>query len=136
MCKTIKQKVSFKAPPEIVYGLLIDSKKHTSMTGEMANISNQIGGHFSAYNGDITGINVDLLPSKRIVQAWRGERFPEGIFSMASFFLAPNKVGGTELILTHRGVPKELISGIEMKWKEFYWDKMKKYIALQDLSKK
>lgn len=131
MCKTIKQKVKFKASPEIVYELLADSKKHQAVTGEKAIISNKIGGNFSAYDGYITGVNVDLLPAKRIVQAWRGSDFPEGIYSMAAFVLVPTKDGGTELTLTHRGVPKNLIPGIEKGWKEFYWDKMKDYISLK-----
>ncbi|HMV44839.1 MAG TPA: SRPBCC domain-containing protein [Leptospiraceae bacterium] len=129
MCKTIKQKVKFKASPEVIYALLANSKKHSAFTGEKAMISNKIGGNFSAYDGYITGVNVDLLPSKRIVQAWRGSDFPEGIFSMAAFVLVSTKEGGTELTLTHRGVPKNLIPSIEKGWKEFYWDKMKDYLA-------
>ena len=66
---------------------------------------------------------------KRIVQAWRASDFPPGIFSMAAFVLSPTKDGGTELVLTHRGVPKELIPGIEKGWREYYWDKMKEFIS-------
>lgn len=128
MCKTIKQKVKFKASPEYVYSLLADSKKHEAVTGAKATISNKIGGNFSAYDGYITGVNVDLLPGKRIVQAWRGEDFPDGIFSIASFLLVLTKDGGTELTLTHRGVPKNLIPEIEKGWKEHYWDKMNSFI--------
>lgn len=128
MCKTIKQKVSFKASPQKVYDALAKSKTHSSFTGERASISRQVGGKFSAYSGYISGINVDLKPGKRIVQAWRASDFPEGIFSMASFTLSPKK-GGTELVLTHRGVPKELIPGIEKGWREFYWERMKRYFA-------
>ena len=130
MCKTIKQKVKFKASPKVIYELIADSKKHAAVTGDKATISSKIGGSFSVYNGYISGVNVDLLPGKRIVQAWRGSDFPEGIFSMAAFVLAPTEDGGTELTLMHRGVPKQLIPGIEKGWKEHYWDKMKNYILL------
>lgn len=129
MCKTIKQKVKFKARPKEVYQLLIDSKKHAAFTRHKAVISTKIGGTFSTYNGYIKGINVDFLPNKRIVQAWRGADFPPGIFSMATFNLLPTKNGGTELTLTHRGVPKELIPGIEKGWRDYYWAKMKKYLG-------
>lgn len=129
MCKTIKQKVKFKADPQTVYNLLVDSKKHTQVTGEKAVIGKKAGSSFSAYSGYIEGINVDLVPGKRIVQAWRGSDFPKGIYSMASFFLTPTKNGGTELVLVHRGVPKNLIPGIEKGWREFYWDKMKEFLA-------
>src|SRR4249920_2487657 len=129
MCKTIKQKVKFRASAKVVYQLLADSKLHSTFSGLKANISRKVGGAFSAYSGYITGINVDLHPGKRIVQAWRAKDFPVGIFSMATFNLAETRDGGTELVLTHRGVPKDLIPGIEKGWREFYWEKMKQYLA-------
>jgi activator of HSP90 ATPase len=125
MCKTIKQKVKFKAPPETIYDLLADSQKHTAFTGAEAIIDTKAGGKFSTYSGHIQGINVELVPGKRIVQAWREDVFPEGIYSMATFNLNPTPSGGTELILTHRGVPADLIPKVEIEWRENYWAKMK-----------
>lgn len=129
MCKTIKQKVKFKAPPAIVYDLLADSKKRSAVTGRNANISREVGGTFSTDGSDVSGVNVDLVPGRRIVQAWRHRRFPEGIFSMAAVTLSPTADGGTELVLTHRGVPKELIPETEQAWREQYWARMKAYLA-------
>ena len=39
MCKTIKQRVKFKASPAILYELLADSSKHSAVTGREAIIS-------------------------------------------------------------------------------------------------
>jgi hypothetical protein len=47
MCKTIKQRVRFKADPATVYDLLADSRKHSAITGRRASISRKIGGTFS-----------------------------------------------------------------------------------------
>lgn len=109
MCKTIKQKVKFKAKPADVYDLLVDSK-------------DKVGGKFRAMTG--SGINVDLAHGKRVVRAWRDPDYPEGIFSMAAFTLKPVPTG-TELTLTHRGVPKELIPRTEERWRERYWEPMR-----------
>ena len=128
MCKTIKQKVKFKAAPATVYELLADSKKHSEVTGKKASISRKIGGPFSAGANRSSGINVDLVPGKRIVQAWRDTRFPDGIFSMAAFALSETSDGGTELVLTHRGVPKALIPDTEEAWRDLYWKRMKAYL--------
>lgn len=128
MCKTIKQRVKFKAPPATVYEILADSSKHSAVTGRKANISPKIGGTFSAAGNEVSGVNVDLVPGKRIVQAWRHRKFPEGIFSMAAVTLAPTPDGGTELVLTHRGVPKDLIPETEQAWREQYWSRMKAYL--------
>jgi len=128
MCKTIKQRVKFKADPATIYDLLADSRKHAAITGKPASISTKIGGTFSIGDRDVTGVNVDLVPGVRIVQAWRHRRFPEGIFSMAAVTLKPTADGGTELVLTHRGVPKDLIPETEQTWREQYWQRMKSYI--------
>lgn len=95
MCKTIKQKVSFKAPPKEIYDLLTESKKYEAVTGKKAQIGKSAGDKFSVYGGQATGIMVELVRNKRIVQAWRGHSFPEGIFSMATINLKPTPRGGT-----------------------------------------
>ena len=128
MCKTIKQRVKFKAPPATLYDLLADSRKHAEVTGRKATISRKIGGTFSVSGNDVTGVNVDLVPARRIVQAWRHRRFPEGIFSMAAVTLKPTPDGGTELVLTHRGVPKDLIPETERNWRDQYWSRIKAYL--------
>jgi activator of HSP90 ATPase len=85
MCKTIKQKVTFKAPPDVIYNLLTESKEYAAITGKKAVIGKKAGDKFSVYGGQATGIIVELVRNKRIVEAWRGHSFPEGIFSMATF---------------------------------------------------
>lgn len=129
MCKTIKHRVKFKASPATVYDLLADSKKHAAVTGSKAAISRKIGGTFATRGHEVSGLNVDLVPGRRIVQAWRHRRFPEGIYSMAAVTLAPTPDGGTELVLTHRGVPKDLIPETERAWRDLYWSGIKAYLA-------
>jgi len=132
MCKTIKQRVKLKADPATVYELLADSRKHSALTGKRASISTKVGGPFSigedAVESDVTGINVDLVRGRRIVQAWRHRRFPEGIFSMVAVTLKPTPDGGTELVLVHRGVPKDLIPETEQAWRDQYWHRMKAFL--------
>ncbi len=128
MCKTIKQRVKFNADPATIYDLLADSRKHSALTGRRAVISAKIGGAFSTGESDVTGINVDLVPGRRIVQAWRHRRFPEGIFSMAAITLTPTADGGTELVLVHRGVPKDLIPETEDAWRDQVWSRIKAHL--------
>jgi len=125
MCKTIKHKVRFKAPPATIYELLANSRRRTAITGRKAVMSGEAGGKFSTDAGQVTGVNVDLMPGRRLVQAWRRKDFPEGIYSMAAITLAPTPGGGTELVLTHRGVPKHLLDQIEDYWRLVYWAPMR-----------
>ena len=47
---------------------------------------------------------------------------------MATFNLKPTAKNGTELVLIHRGVPKEMIPSIEAGWRKYNWDKIKSYL--------
>ncbi len=51
---------------------------------------------------------------------------------MVAVTLTPTTDGGTELVLTHRGVPKELIPETELAWREQYWSRIKAYLAEAD----
>src|SRR5262249_35467624 len=46
--KTLRQTVTFEASPLHVYDMLMDSKKHRSVSGEPAKISQRLGGPFKA----------------------------------------------------------------------------------------
>lgn len=129
MCKTLKLKARFAAPPRAVYDALADSAQRSAMSGRAATISPDIGGAFTTDDGAVRGINVELVPGQRIVQAWRHADFPEGAYSMAAFVLTPTPNGGTDLVLTHRGVPKALLDRTEAAWKDETWAPMKRYLA-------
>jgi activator of HSP90 ATPase len=122
--KTIKQTIDFKLPPSEIYGLLMDSEKHSAITGSEAEISNEVGGKIWAYDGYITGENIELVPDKKIVQKWRGSDWPEGHFSKATFKLDKTKEG-TKLTFTQTSVPEEVFEDVAQGWYEFYWDPMK-----------
>lgn len=122
--KTIKQTVQFKAEPEEVYEALMDPKKHASFTGGKAAISRKVGGEFSVWDGYAEGVNIELIPHKRIVQSWRASDWPEGIYSTVKFEFTRIK-GGTRMSFTQSGVPEEFIRDIKQGWKDFYWAPMK-----------
>ncbi len=86
----------------------------------------QVGHPFRV--GEGTGIVVDLAPAERVVRAWREPDYPEGVFSMAAVTLRPVD-SGTELKLTHRGVPKSLIPRTEERWRQDFWLPMKRKLA-------
>jgi len=122
--RTIRQSVTIKANPHEVYETLMDSRKHTKFTGAKARMSRRVDGNFSAYGGYIQGINLDLVPDKRIVQTWRGSDWPKGHYSVATFSLKIIK-GGTRLTFTQTGVPDREFKDISQGWRDHYWRPMK-----------
>ena len=83
--KTIRQTVTFKATPMEVYDMIMDSKRHQSLSGEKAKISKKVGGKFTAWGSHITGLNLVLKPGERIVQAWRATGWWPDYYSIAIF---------------------------------------------------
>src|SRR5256885_3098716 len=96
MCKTIKQRVKFKAPPATIYDLLADSRKHTALTGRKATISRKIGGTVSTGGGGGAGVTAGLPPGRANLRGWRPPPLPQGDFSVAAGTLEPDPVGGAE----------------------------------------
>lgn len=127
MAKVIKQKVIFKTTPHEIYEMLMDSKKHAEFTEAEAKISRKVGGKFTTYDGYSEGVNVELVPDKKIVQKWRASDWPAGHYSLATFVLSKNK-NGTVLNFTQKDVPDNQYNSIKQGWIEFYWDKMKDFL--------
>jgi len=124
MSKLIRQMVTFTASPHAVYEALMDSHKHARFTQGAAKISRKVGGAISAYDGYISGSNLELTPDAKIVQAWRGSDWPEGHMSKVTFRLAP-VTGGTQLSFTHSNVPDNEVESIRQGWIDNYWVPMK-----------
>jgi activator of HSP90 ATPase len=101
--KTIRQSATFKASPHAVYEMLMDSRKHAKFTREKASVSRKIGGKFTAYAGYISGVNLDLVPGKKIVQSWRGSDWPDGHYSKVTFSLKKSKNRDTTYFQAERG---------------------------------
>ncbi len=100
MSKPIHQEIDFKANPKHIYEALMNDKEHGEFTGRPAKISRDVGGAFSCHGGHVVGRNVELVPNKRIVQAWRIGDWDDGVYSIVRFELK-EQGSETRLILDH-----------------------------------
>ena len=109
--RTIRQQVTFKASPHELYELLMDEKKHGQFTQSRTTISRNVGGKISSGDGYIDGINLELVPDKKIVQSWRGSDWMEGHYSKATWEFTPI-ASGTRMTFTQSGVPDDQYEAI------------------------
>jgi activator of HSP90 ATPase len=107
--------------------MLMDSRKHSKFTGAKASISRKVGGKFSAYGKYIQGINLELVPARRIVQSWRGSDWPKGHHSKVTFSLKKVE-NGTRLTIRQSGLPEKYYKDINQGWRDFYWKPMKEML--------
>ena len=127
--KAIEQTVTIKASPHDVYEALMDSEKHSQFTGAPANISRDIGGSFTAYDGALSGTTLELIPDTKIVQSWRGsdEGWTPGHYSQVTFDLEEID-GETRLNFVQTGVPEASYEDINQGWLTYYWPKLKAFL--------
>ncbi|HLD75668.1 MAG TPA: SRPBCC domain-containing protein [Candidatus Norongarragalinales archaeon] len=127
---TLKQTVEFEGVrPRDVYDDFLSSRGHSEMTGGDAKMSGKVGGKFTAWDGYIWGTNKELVPGKKIVQAWRTSEFPEDAEdSILKIELSATKTG-TKLALTHSNIPDGQEKSYGPGWKENYWTPMKAYFS-------
>ena len=122
--KTIEPSVTFNASPHDVYEALMDSEKHSRFSGAKADISREVGGAFTAYDGALSGTILELVPDEKIVQTWRGsdDGWAPGHYSTATFSLEAID-GGTRLTFVQTGVPEQSLEQISQGWQTFYCPK-------------
>lgn len=120
----IHQDVTIDASPAAVYAVLTNSADFAKMTGgRAADISKEVGGAVSLFGGDIRARNVELVPGKRVVQAWRSQAWPEGVYSIVKFELVPDG-GRTRLSFDQAGHPSDAQKMLEGGWSKMYWEPM------------
>jgi uncharacterized protein YndB with AHSA1/START domain len=125
----IHQEVDIKGAPQAVYEILTNAGKFSEMTGgRSAEIAAEEGGAVSLFGGDIQARNVELVPGKRVVQAWRSGAWPEGVYSIVRFELE-DAGGGTKLTFDQSGYPDDAHDMLSGGWSMMYWEPMNEMLG-------
>ena len=126
---SLHQEVSLEATPARVYDALMSAKAFHAFTTLEAAIDPKPGGAFSLFDGQIVGRNIELIPSRRIVQAWRATAdFPPGVYSLVKIELTP-RGSQTALVLDHTGFPEGHYDHLYAGWGPHYWTPLRKFLA-------
>ena len=128
MAAAIHQEVSLPGSPTRVYGALLDARQFGDVTGRSAEIAAEEGAQFTLFGGAISGRNVELVPNKRVVQAWRSNDWEDGRYSLVRFELQP-EVNGTKLVFDHTGYPDAAHDMLDGGWHQMYWEPLRKYLG-------
>lgn len=138
--EAIHQEPVFKANPKRIYEALTDAKQFqkiqllgatisaSELEAKPAEISREEGGTFNLFGGYIVGRQLELVPTERIVEAWREKTWAPGIFSIVRFELKEQGTG-TKLIFDHTGFPAGAGEHLAIGWKTNYWDPMEKMLG-------
>ena len=117
------------AGPERIYAAWLDAKEHGAFTGAPAMVEAWVGGRFTAHDGYLHGITLQLEPGKRIVQSWRSTEFPQGTPDSKIYLDLERVSGGTRLRIKHVDVPMGHTKLYKPGWLQRYFKPMMKYFA-------
>lgn len=116
--------------PLVVFNAWLDSDEHSAMTQSPATASTEIAGIFTAHDGYINGINLELESGKRILQTWRTSQFEDtDPDSSLEIIFEDDDAGGTRLTLNQWNVPTDQADGYISGWEDFYFTPMKEYFS-------
>jgi len=124
---TIHQEVDFSAAPARIYEVLLDARQFSAFTKDTAEVEAQPGAAFKLFGGRIEGRNIELIPNRRIVQAWRPASWPAGAYSIVRFELVARD-SGTRVVLDHAGFGEDKWAGLNEGWTANYWNPLHKYL--------
>jgi uncharacterized protein YndB with AHSA1/START domain len=139
---SIHHQAAIAADPAQVYELLADAGALSALSGMSGQAGRSAGAEFSAFDGHVTGRQIELEQGRRIVQAWRFPVWDDGRYSIVRFTLEPED-GGTVLVIEQDGEPDDLDSlGCHLTWHEhldanwpmFYLTPLTKHFAAQTAS--
>lgn len=112
-----------------VYEAWLDSIAHSEMTGGEAVMSDEVGASITAWNGYITGRNLELVPGERIVQSWRTSEFDDEHEDSIVTVMFEDTDEGALVTLVHSNVPDDQRSYEEGGWESNYFEPMESYFA-------
>jgi uncharacterized protein YndB with AHSA1/START domain len=122
--KTITQSHFVSATPEEVYLALTNPLTIELWSGYPADIEPVEGSEFALFEGDISGMNIALVPNQKVVQEWYfGDNAEKSIVTIR---LKPAD-GGTHVDLEHTNIPDSEFDNMVEGWKSYYWGAIKKY---------
>ncbi|KAJ7570471.1 hypothetical protein O6H91_01G121200 [Diphasiastrum complanatum] len=130
--KTISLVEKFHCRPRDIYSTLLDEKRWKGFTQSNAQVSKEVGGAFSIFDGAATGVNQQLEENKLIVQKWRFNSWNDGHYSTVCITFEEPEIGVTILKLTQTDVPEEdrygnatVVENTERGWRDLIFHKIR-----------
>jgi activator of HSP90 ATPase len=95
-----------------------------------------VGGKFTTWDEYISGKFLELEDGKRVVQEWTSTDFPDGYPPSRLELTFCEVPKGTQIVMVHSNVPKEIAEDAAEGWTEFYWTPLKEYFDKQSKKSK
>lgn len=120
-------KLLIAAEPAEVFAALTVPFQIELWSGYPADMKPEAGYEFSLWEGDITGVNIEIVPSRRLVQEWFFGEQPEQSIVRIELKKDVNK---TFVELTHTHIPDDVYEEITEGWRDYYLGAIKEMLEM------
>ena len=128
--KTFKKTFRINTEPSDIYSAITNPYTIELWSGYPALMSTEPGSEFSLWEGDITGLNIEFVQDKKIVQEWffeDEEGMPSEHKSIVTIKLH-DEGSSTDVELLHINIPDEAFDNIVDGWDRYYFKPLKELV--------
>ena len=123
--RNLQRSYQIKTSPEEVFNAMTNPLTLELWTGYTATFNPEANTEFTLWDGDIIGINLEIVPNIKLVQEWYFEDNKEKSIVTIELTKQNDK---TQIELHHTNIPDEAFSNISEGWNKYYFGTMKKYL--------
>ncbi|MCK6648661.1 MAG: SRPBCC domain-containing protein [Bacteroidia bacterium] len=129
---TIQQTYEMNATAEEVFEALVNSEIIQIWSQDEAKMSDQVGGSFMLWGGQMFGTNLEVVKNKKLVQEWCYDQWDAP--SKVTFTI---KTKGKKTIveLLHEDVPERSLKSITEGWNDYYLGAMQEMFETEKMKK-
>jgi activator of HSP90 ATPase len=115
--KTFKKTFRINTEPSDIYSAITNPYTIELWSGYPATMSTEPGSEFSLWEGDITGINLEFVQDKKVVQEWYfGDQVDKSIVTIT---ILPDREDSL-ITVEHTNIPDDEFDDIAEGWREYY----------------
>ena len=115
----ISESYEFQATAKELYLTFIDKARVAAWSRAPPDVDPVVGGKFSLFHGNVSGVFQELEDGKRLVQTWRLKDWPESHHAKLTL-LFDQGLDGTSLRVTMEGVPIGAEDAVKSNFVEYY----------------
>ena len=129
MSKMILQTVILPAPAEKLFEMYLDAELHRDFTNAPVVIDQASGSRFEAFDGQIFGTILQVIPPTLIVQKWRSVNFKPGDADSTLVLSFTSHGNNGQIDLIHLDVPDHEYDDVTSGWEQHYWQPWREYLV-------
>jgi len=119
--QNLTQKVTLNGPVQMIFQTFLDKDRLSAFTMSETHVEPKVGGAFRLFSGNVTGVFLEIVPEKKIVQKWRFSDWKTDFYSTVTLSFEASS-SQTTIKLSQTNIPVDDLNRTKEGWNRFYWN--------------